>query len=389
MQPLFFILISILIAACIGGITNHLAIKMLFHPRRKLFLAGRKVPFTPGLIPKRKEEIARSLGKVVGDYLVTSEGLSTLFQSQEFRSNIQLKLEKWIIYLSQSEETIEQMGLQIWSETQINQFQTNIVKGLNVITIKGADWIWEYQDSQHIKIKNLIPDWTQIKKQQFLEWIVNYIILEIKQEIKSKNGDRFIRQLAGQMMEQTGGLFGAIAGLFMDEEKMMYKVKMIIDQKLDSPSVRMVMTDFLTRKVNQWENKTLTELMEEIVGIDGKLWVSEKVVHILTWDVWLTKLRKWKVRDMLDNQRREWLLEKLPMITTFLLNSATSQIERIVAAVDLPKLVEEQVDQFPVERLEQIILSVSGREFRAITWLGAFLGGMIGLFQSIILLWYI
>lgn len=389
MQPLFFILISIMIAACIGGITNHLAIKMLFHPRRKLILAGRKIPFTPGLIPKRKEEIARSLGKVVGDYLVTSEGLSTLIQSKEFKNNIQLKLEKWIIHLSQREETIEQMALQIWSEPQINQFHTNIVKGLNVMTTQGVEWIWEYQHKQGMKIGDLIPDWTQTKKQQFVEWIVNYIILEIKHEIKSQNGDRFIRQLTGQVMEQAGGLFGTIAGLLMDEEKMMYKVKQIIDQKLDSPNVRGLISDFLIRKVSEWEDKSLSEAIEEIAGKDGELWVLEKIVHILKWDVWLAKGRKWKLGDVINYQRKEWLLEKLPKITTLLLSLAASQIERIVAAVDLPKLVEEQVDQFPVERLEQIILSVSGREFRAITWLGAFLGGMIGLFQSIILLWYI
>jgi uncharacterized membrane protein YheB (UPF0754 family) len=50
----------------------------------------------------------------------------------------------------------------------------------------------------------------------------------------------------------------------------------------------------------------------------------------------------------------------------------------------LPQLVEAQVAKFPIERLEEIILSVSGKEFRAITWLGVLLGGLIGLVQSLV-----
>ncbi|MNO04618.1 hypothetical protein D3C81_2257180 [compost metagenome] len=55
-------------------------------------------------------------------------------------------------------------------------------------------------------------------------------------------------------------------------------------------------------------------------------------------------------------------------------------------AISLPELVKEQVEKFPVERLEEIILNISGSEFRAITWLGALLGGFIGLLQSLFML---
>src|SRR5690606_41684826 len=58
------------------------------------------------------------------------------------------------------------------------------------------------------------------------------------------------------------------------------------------------------------------------------------------------------------------------------------QVEQVVQALELPKLVEREVSRFPIERIEQIVLGVSGKEFRAITWLGALLGGMIGLLQD-------
>ena len=51
-------LISITVGAIIGYVTNWLAIKMLFRPQKEIRLRGKRLPFTPGLIPKEKERIA-------------------------------------------------------------------------------------------------------------------------------------------------------------------------------------------------------------------------------------------------------------------------------------------------------------------------------------------
>jgi putative Mg2+ transporter-C (MgtC) family protein len=44
----------------------------------------------------------------------------------------------------------------------------------------------------------------------------------------------------------------------------------------------------------------------------------------------------------------------------------------------LAKIVEEQVEAFSLERLEEIIISIAKSELKMITWLGALLGGIIG-----------
>ena len=49
-------------------------------------------------------------------------------------------------------------------------------------------------------------------------------------------------------------------------------------------------------------------------------------------------------------------------------------------------MVKEQVDTFPVAVLEDLVLGISRREFKMITVLGAFLGGIIGIVQGIIAL---
>ena len=51
-------------------------------------------------------------------------------------------------------------------------------------------------------------------------------------------------------------------------------------------------------------------------------------------------------------------------------------------------MVEEKVAAFPVEKLEKLVLQVASRELRAIEWLGAVLGILIGLAQVVVIgLW--
>lgn len=64
-----------LIGAVIGCFTNYIAIKMLFHPYREIRIFGWKLPFTPGMVPKRKGDIAKAIGTVVNEHLLGKEEL--------------------------------------------------------------------------------------------------------------------------------------------------------------------------------------------------------------------------------------------------------------------------------------------------------------------------
>lgn len=65
-----------LIGAVIGCFTNFIAIKMLFRPYREIRLFGLKLPFTPGMIPKRKKDVARAIGRVVNDNLLEKDDIA-------------------------------------------------------------------------------------------------------------------------------------------------------------------------------------------------------------------------------------------------------------------------------------------------------------------------
>lgn len=63
------------IGALIGYLTNWLAVKMLFRPRKALYIGKLHIPFTPGVIPRRKGALAKALGRMVSEMLVRKEDL--------------------------------------------------------------------------------------------------------------------------------------------------------------------------------------------------------------------------------------------------------------------------------------------------------------------------
>jgi uncharacterized membrane protein YheB (UPF0754 family) len=387
MEQLWFIIISMAVAATIGGVTNHLAIKMLFHPRVPWRIFGYRVPFTPGLIPKRKDEIAKSLGAVVADYLVTSQGLINLLQKTEFRDKLEFKMEAFVRQWTSSEESIEQLVTRIWGAERAEAGKAALLRALRHGVEKGVGWLWQEQGLASKRLRDIVPDWSDEKREALAQWGTGYLIEEVARELDSPEGGELLRKMVAQGLEQAGGLFGALAGMFMDEERIVLKVKSLLMGRLESPSFREAITKFIDKKIAEWEQMTLAELVEKAAGRDPQAWLSEKAETMLRWDEWLNEWMSSPLTQVLG-PRRDWLISKIPWLIAFALRLLQSNVERIVTAIQLPKLVEEQVQQFPIDRLEHIILSVSGKEFRAITWLGALLGGTIGLIQALFMIWY-
>jgi uncharacterized membrane protein YheB (UPF0754 family) len=61
------------VGAAIGFLTNVLAIKMLFRPLRAYHAGPFRVPFTPGILPRERPALAKSIGAMVARELLTPE----------------------------------------------------------------------------------------------------------------------------------------------------------------------------------------------------------------------------------------------------------------------------------------------------------------------------
>lgn len=79
-------LITIAFGALAGGVTNSIAIWMLFHPYEPPKLFGRwRIGFFQGAVPKNQPRLAAAIGRTVGSRLLTPEDLTNTFAEMEFR----------------------------------------------------------------------------------------------------------------------------------------------------------------------------------------------------------------------------------------------------------------------------------------------------------------
>lgn len=77
-----------IIGAVIGYFTNHIAVKMMFKPLEPVYVFGKQLPLTPGIIPKNKNRIAKALGKAVSESLLTEQDLAAGFLKPEVKDKV-------------------------------------------------------------------------------------------------------------------------------------------------------------------------------------------------------------------------------------------------------------------------------------------------------------
>lgn len=74
--------------AIIGYLTNRIAIRMLFRPLTAWRVFGLKVPLTPGVIPKKRQALAKNIGEMVGDHLLTTVEVSRALDEKVFQARL-------------------------------------------------------------------------------------------------------------------------------------------------------------------------------------------------------------------------------------------------------------------------------------------------------------
>jgi uncharacterized membrane protein YheB (UPF0754 family) len=110
-------------------------------------------------------------------------------------------------------------------------------------------------------------------------------------------------------------------------------------------------------------------LPEVLEGVKKSLGPMASMLDMFLTPERMVEIRKTLVRKILEN--RESLITALE--------------QALEQGLDVHSLVESKVAEFPVERLEELILLVAKKELRAIEILGGVLGALIGLLQAGIL----
>lgn len=375
MNAFLMILFMIIIGAAIGGITNHLAIKMLFHPYHPIFIFGKRVPFTPGLIPKRRDELANQMGKMVVQHLLTPEGINRKFQQDEFK--------KQLVTWGQAEMSkvlnTEKSASQLLSLVGVNNVP-QLIEG-KIQTFLNSKYEAFLVENREKSLEQLIPAHFSTTIDESIPKISQFITEKGIEYFESVEGKHRLRNMIDDFLA-TRGMLGNMVQMFLGNSSLVDKVQPEIIKFLQNDETKKMLTSIIKREwekiqdlhlrdiEEKWNVKQLGEELIE-VGIN-KL----QIEHLLN-----------KPLSVYIKYYETYISENiLPLVIDQALDYLGNNIHGIMGKLRLEEIVKEQVSTFAVERLEEMILSISRREFKMITYLGALLGGIIGAFQGLIAL---
>ncbi|WP_077623152.1 DUF445 domain-containing protein [Sediminibacillus massiliensis] len=374
-MEILIVVMMIVIGAVIGGLTNSLAIKMLFRPYQPKFIGKWKVPFTPGLIPKRRDELARQLGKMVVDHLLTPKGIRKKLQQPAFQSQLtgwaQKEMEEVLKNESELRHLLDSFGIEVeeqkirakiadWTELQYKQFM-EVNGGRHVREFLPSDWL-NRAESGMDKLSGHVQD-----------QIVEYLWSEAA---RRKIGEIVEKYLDGK------GFFGNMISSFLGNEGLSEKIQPLMVQYVQSAEAKDVIRQLLVNEWNKFADKPLNELEAKIGRNEISTALGKITSNTIPVDKWLKKT----VREITHPFQKEILESLVPNAVGKLTSTLADKMETLMDSLHLAEIVEKEVEGFPVERIEQLVLDISRREFKMITYLGALLGGVIGFVQGLIVL---
>jgi uncharacterized membrane protein YheB (UPF0754 family) len=189
----YWLLLIPVISAFIGWITNLVAIKMLFHPRNPVNVLGIRIQ---GIFPKRQEQFAEKLGKLVSRELLSFSDIEEKISNPE-------NLKKVLPMV----------------ETHIDHFlRVKLSESMPMISMFIGDKTIEkmkvtFMDELEILFPKVMKEYSHTLKQQLdLEHIVT-------EKVKAFSGDK-LEEILYQVMakefrfvEIIGGILGFLIGI--------------------------------------------------------------------------------------------------------------------------------------------------------------------------------
>ena len=96
------------IGACIGYVTNWVAVKMLFRPVKEYHIGKLRIPFTPGIIPKNKDRIAEVIGQVISENLLDEESLKKQLLNEDVKVRVRAQIVDGLNSLTENTDIVEE-----------------------------------------------------------------------------------------------------------------------------------------------------------------------------------------------------------------------------------------------------------------------------------------
>lgn len=211
-----------LVGAVIGLITNDIAIRMLFHPRKPVYIGKWRVPFTPGLIPKEKARVAKSLGNVISTQLLDTPTLKKVFLSDKVLHKIRRALEVFVDQNRRNTQTVE--------EVILNFAPKEVVKR-----------VYAYAKEDITELAYI-----KLTKVQFGEGMAKNVFMKIKRE------------------KVDGKLFGLLSTIINESviERLSKNVGSIVDQAI-AENAKDIIKEVIGTEVDRYKKYRICDLIEK------------------------------------------------------------------------------------------------------------------------------
>ncbi|EJL24064.1 DUF445 domain-containing protein [Brevibacillus sp. BC25] len=377
----WILLVNMAIGSVIGGVTNDLAIRMLFKPVKPWYIGRWKVPFTPGLIPRRRDDIAIQMGRLVEEHLLTTEGVKRALT----QSGLESTLTGWMNTIARDWMTDERSLRQALLTVMPQLFKEDGTWSEGVRAPIEAKWgtfveqvLAQYEEK---KLRELVTDNGRERLDAALGSVSELLLKRFREYLHSPEGQQTLQNMVRGLLGGGGGMFGGLVGMFLGDDKILGKILPYLDELLQSRE--------LSERVHYFLHKEADKLLDKNVG-EVVAWIGRDQV-----DDWarklFAKLEEQSLRIVDEPLSRltapfseTVTTELVPRLAKWMVDTLQQNIERIFSRLTIRDIVTRQVEGFPIERIEEMVVGISGKEFRMITVLGFILGGMIGLIQGLL-----
>ena len=363
------------LGAVIGGYTNHLAIKMLFRPHRPVYIGKFRVPFTPGLIPKRRDELAVQLGKMVVDHLLTPEGIGKKLTNKEFQQElmkwVQVEVEKMLMNEQSLRDVLAKWGLEHTEEQATKKIEGVIAEKVDMFLTQYYTYTWEQAlpSSVHEKVEQMIPT------------VASFILERGKAFFESEEGKERLAKMIDDFFASRGALLNLV-GMFLGNVSVVDRLQPEVIKFLGQEGTKQLLSDVLQKEWQKLKEREVKELESFI----AKETVVKSILSAVKIEEMVGGFLNQSVQKVCEPVRENIVQTIIPNLVQKGLAWGVNNVEHILKNLHLAEIVQQEVATFSTERLEDLVLSITKNELKMITYLGALLGGTIGLIQGVILL---
>lgn len=378
MQTFIMILLITVIGAAIGGYTNYLAIRMLFKPYHPVYIGKWRLPFTPGLIPRRRDELAEQMGKLVVNHLLTADSIKRKFLNDKFQGEmtvlVQTEVEKQLNAERSLEDVFNSFNYpDIGNKTElvIDQF----------IEKKYEQYMEKYRNKP---LHDVMPKEVLEKAEAKIPVITLMILQKAIDYFSSIEGNIRIQRMVDDFVRERNGMLGNMLQMLAGNMNLADKIQPEIIKFLKNEGTSDLINTLLK---NEWH-----KLLEKDASFLEDQFEKEKLVGMLKRYVQkainVNGVLQMPISQLTEPIRETIIYDFTPKAVGYISDALVEKVEGLMEKLRLADIVRDQVSSFSVERLEEMLFSIIKKELRMITFLGAFLGGLIGIVQGAIALMF-